>query len=153
MLACGCRTRPAPQPVWRAARSGDARKRIPRHATGNVFLESRMEAAQTDGNPLQAWSEQIADLVERLGRHVIAVQVGRHETVSGVLWRAGIVVTVAHALPRASDIALVLPGGTTAQGQLAGADGSTDLAVLRIDDEKLEPVTQVDDAAVRTGNW
>jgi serine protease Do len=112
-----------------------------------------MEAAQTGANPLQDWSEQIADLAESLGRHVVAVHVGRHETVTGLLWRAGAVVTVAHALPRASDITLVLPGGTHVKGQLAGADGSTDLAVLRIDDDKLDPVNPVDDAIVRTGNW
>ncbi|HTT13102.1 MAG TPA: trypsin-like peptidase domain-containing protein [Burkholderiaceae bacterium] len=112
-----------------------------------------MEAVQDGGNPLQAWSERIADLVESLGRHVVAVHAGRHETVTGLVWRAGAVVTVAHALPRASDILLSLPGGASAKAQLAGADGSTDLAVLRIEDETLEPVTQVDDAGVRTGNW
>lgn len=112
-----------------------------------------MEAAQDGGSPLQAWSEQIADLVERLGRHVVAVHVGRHDTVTGVLWRAGTVVTVAHALPRAADISLSLPGGGSGKAQLAGADGSTDLAVLRIDDDKLEPLTEVEDAGVRTGNW
>ena len=112
-----------------------------------------MEATQDGGNPLHAWSERIADLVENLGRHVIAVHVGRHESVTGLIWRAGTVVTVAHALPRASDISLTLPDGASVKAQLAGADGSTDLAVLRIDEEKLEPVREVDDAAVRTGNW
>jgi len=121
--------------------------------SANVSLELSMEAAQDSGNPLQAWSEQIASLVEILGRHVVAVHVGRHETVSGVLWRPGIVVTVAHALPRASDISLTLPDGTTAKAQLAGADGSTDLAVLRIDDGKFEPISLGDEAGVRTGNW
>jgi S1-C subfamily serine protease len=116
-------------------------------------MEFSMEAAQDGGNPLQAWSDRIADLVEAIGRHVVAVHVGRHETVTGVIWRAGTVVTVAHALPRSTDISLSLPGGASAKAQLAGADGSTDLAVLRIDDDKLEPVTQVDDASVRTGNW
>ena len=110
-----------------------------------------MEAVPDGGNPLHAWSERIADLVETLGRHVVAVHAGRHETVTGLVWRAGTVVTVAHALPRASDISLSLPGGASAKAQLAGADGSTDLAVLRTD-EALEPVTEVDDT-VRTGNW
>ena len=119
----------------------------------NLFLESMMEAAQGGGNPLQAWSEQIAGLVETIGRHVVAVHVGRHETVSGVLWRAGTVVTVAHALPRATDISVTLPDGSTTKGQLAGADGSTDLAVLRIEDSTIEPAPFVDDSTVRTGNW
>lgn len=104
-------------------------------------------------NPLQAWSDGIAELAETVGRHVVAVHVGRHETTSGVLWRAGTVVTVAHALPRSSDITLTLPDGTPAKAQLAGADGSTDLAVLRFDDTRFEPVTFADDTSVRTGHW
>src|SRR5262245_18294125 len=82
-----------------AARSGDARRGAARHALGNEFSESSMEAAQDSGNPLQAWSEHIASLVEDLGKHVVAVHVGRHETVTGVAWRSGVIVTVAHALP------------------------------------------------------
>ncbi len=105
------------------------------------------------GNPLQAWSDRIAGQVETLGRHVVAVHVGRHETVSGVGWRNGVVVTVAHALPRATDIALTLPDGTQTKAQLAGADGSTDLAVLRVDPATVPPVTFADDTSIRTGHW
>lgn len=109
--------------------------------------------AAAAGNPLQAWSDQIATLVESIGRHVVAVHVGRHETVSGVLWRDGVVVTVAHALPRAADLALTLADGRSAKAQLAGADGSTDLAVLRLDANSIPPVSFDGDAAVRTGHW
>jgi S1-C subfamily serine protease len=119
----------------------------------NEFLELMMEAASNGGNPLHAWSEQIASLVETLGRHVVAVHVGRHETVSGLIVRPGVVVTVAHALPRAGELNLTMPDGTTEKGQLAGADGSTDLAVLRIDEGKFKPVTLVEASEIRTGNW
>lgn len=109
------------------------------------------------GNPLQAWSDRIAALVEAIGRHVVAVHVGRHETVSGVLWRDGAVITVAHALPRATDLTLTLADGRSAKAQLAGADGSTDIAVLRVDATSigpaLAPVAFGGDAEVRTGHW
>jgi len=107
----------------------------------------------TNGNPLAAWSDQIAALVETLGRHVVAVHVGRHETVTGVLWRDGVVLTVAHALPRATDLMVTLPDRHTAKAQLAGADGSTDVAVLRLDSTGLAPVKLADEIAVRTGHW
>ena len=112
-----------------------------------------MQDTQEAGNPLQAWSDQIAALVETLGRHVVAVHVGRRETVTGVVWRNGVIATVAHALPRATDIAVTLPDGSDAKAQLAGADGSTDLAVLRLENPGLAPVALVDDASVRTGSW
>jgi len=104
-------------------------------------------------NPLQQLSEHLAGLVESVGRHVVAVHVGRHETVSGVCWRDGVVVTVAHALPRGGEIALTLADGAAAKGRLAGADGSTDIAVLRLEGADLSPVAKADPAGVRTGHW
>jgi S1-C subfamily serine protease len=103
-------------------------------------------------NPLLAFSDRIADLVETIGRHVVAVHVGRHETVSGVVWRDGAVVTVAHALRRGAAT-LTLPDATQAKAELAGIDGSTDLAVLRLEDAQLAAAPVGDAATVRTGHW
>jgi S1-C subfamily serine protease len=105
-----------------------------------------------EDNPLLAFSDRIADLVETLGRHVVAVHVGRHETVSGVVWRDGAIVTVAHALRRGAAT-LTLPDGTQSKAQLAGIDGSTDLAVLRLEGTAPTPAPIGDAATVRTGHW
>jgi S1-C subfamily serine protease len=104
-------------------------------------------------NPLAAFSEQVADLVDAVGLHVVAVHVGRHESVSGVGWRPGLVVTVAHALRRGGDLTLTLPDGSHAQAQLAGVDGSTDLAVLRVPGPVPQPAPFTAQSPVRTGHW
>jgi S1-C subfamily serine protease len=104
-------------------------------------------------NPLAALSEQVADLVDAVGRHVVAVHVARHESVSGVGWRAGLVVTVAHALRRGGDLTLTLPDGSHAQAQVAGVDASTDLAVLRVPGPAPQPAPFTAEAPVRTGHW
>jgi len=102
---------------------------------------------------LSAWSNQLAALVEQVAANVVAIHVGRCESISGVVWRDGLIVTAAHALGRVHDIALTLPDGTRATAQLAGADGSTDLAALRFDSLNAPPLASSDAAAVQAGHW
>jgi S1-C subfamily serine protease len=92
-------------------------------------------SSAVDVNPLLALSNQLADLIEQTSRCVVAVQLGRHESVSAVLWQPGVAVTVAHALRRAGDVTMTLPDGRHTSARLAGVDGSTDLAVFRVDDD------------------
>ncbi len=109
--------------------------------------------ARPDMAALTAWSDQLAALAEHTAASVVAVHVGRHESVSGTLWRPNVIVTAAHALRRSHDITLTLPDGSNVVASLAGADGSTDLAVLRIDGANVVPIEARDAAAVRTGHW
>jgi S1-C subfamily serine protease len=50
---------------------------------------------------------------------------------SGVIWRAGVIVTSEHALRRDEEIRVTLPNGSVAPATLVGRDPSTDLAVLK----------------------
>lgn len=52
---------------------------------------------------------------------------------SGVLWRPDVVVASEQVLPRRDAYEVVLPGGATASGRLAGRDSGTNVAVLRLD--------------------
>jgi S1-C subfamily serine protease len=81
--------------------------------------------ARPDMAALTAWSDQLAALAEHTAASVVAVHVGRHESVSGTLWRPNVIVTAAHALRRSHDITLTLPDGSNVLASLAGADGST----------------------------
>jgi S1-C subfamily serine protease len=117
-----------------------------------ISLAAGADAMPLD-NLLAAFTEQMAAPIEALGRHVVAVQVGRHECVSGTLWRAGTIVTVAHALRHAGDVPVVLPDGSPARAHLAGIDASTDLAALRAEAGAFEPAPLGDDASIRIGHW
>jgi hypothetical protein len=81
--------------------------------------------ARPDMAALTAWSDQLAALADQTAASVVAVHVGRHESVSGTLWRPNVIVTAAHALRRSHDITLTLPDGSNVLASLAGADGST----------------------------
>src|SRR5262245_25100630 len=100
-------------------------------------------------NPLAAFSEQTAQLVERVARSVVAVHGGGRA--SGIHWRPGVIVTAEEILERDEDIGLTLPGGRQVAATLAGRDPSTDVAVLRFQPDGL-PAAETATATLRPGN-
>src|SRR5947209_2507752 len=77
-------------------------------------------------------SNELESAIERAAPYVVAVHGRGYVSSSGFMLREGVVVTAQHALRREEDIRLTLPGGETVDATLAGSDGASDLAVLRI---------------------
>jgi S1-C subfamily serine protease len=92
-------------------------------------------------NPLAAFSDHAALLVERSAGSVVAVHAGGRRSWSGIHWRSGIIVTAEEVLERDEDIKVALPGGRVVEATLAGRDPTTDVAVLRFQPDGL-PVAQ-----------
>jgi S1-C subfamily serine protease len=103
-------------------------------------------------NPLTLFSDHLAELTERAGAGVVSVRGGGRWPTSGILWRPGIVVTAEEALERDDGIEIVAADGTKHAATLAGRDPSTDIAVLKIDNQSLPPATLGDAATLRAGN-
>src|SRR6185312_8278250 len=110
-------------------------------------------SSQAFAQPLAAFSDGLADVVERAGAGVVALQARRSYLSSGVIVRPGVVVTAAHTLRRDDGIAAVLPDGTATSATLVGVDASTDIAVLRLEAGGGEPLTFGDAASVRPGHF
>ncbi len=73
---------------------------------------------------------------------------------SGVIVsRDGYIVTNNHVVDRASDIVVSLYNGRAYKAKLVGADRSTDLAVLKIEEKDLPPAVLADSDDVRVGDW
>ncbi len=102
-------------------------------------------------NSLEALSNSLADAVERAGRSVVAVNARHRVPSSGTVWRPGVVVTAAHTVKRDEEITVSTPDGRTIAATLAGRDASTDLAVLKIDEE-LAVAEKGDAGSLRVGN-
>ena len=91
-----------------------------------------MGAPEVEGNnPLTALSESLAAAVERVGPAVVALDARPRVATSGVIWRAGVVVSTNHTVRRNEEITITLHDGRSLQATLAGRDPFTDLAVLR----------------------
>jgi S1-C subfamily serine protease len=79
-------------------------------------------------------SDAMRAVVEATARRVVAINAGRRDAASGILWRPGLIVTADEALGDEEDFELLMPDGTAATGKLAGRDPSTDMALLRMQD-------------------
>src|SRR5215470_10505509 len=111
-----------------------------------------MENIPETKNTLQALSHDLADVVEEVQRSVIAVNARRQLSSSGVYWRDGIIITAAHTIRRTEDISVMLPSGQTVAATLTGTDGSTDLAVLKVDNAELSTPPFGDPSRLKVGH-
>jgi len=76
-------------------------------------------------------SNSLAQVTERAAAFAVAVHTEARGSSSGVIWRAGVIVTAEHALSRDEEIHLTLTGARVLTATLVGRDPSTDLAVLK----------------------
>ena len=88
---------------------------------------------------LQNLSTTLSSLVTKLAPYIVSIH-SRRSRFSGFVWRPGLIVTAEQALPEESEISLSLPGGHAVAVQLAGRDATTDVALLRADTSKLQPI-------------
>ena len=111
-----------------------------------------METISESTNMLQGLSQDLARVVERVSTAVVAINARRRSSSSGVCWRDGVIVTAAHTLRRSEDISVILPSGEAMAATLAGADPSTDLAVLKIDSGNISVPSFGDSLHIKVGN-
>ena len=104
------------------------------------------------GSPLLAFSDDVAELVERAASSIVAVHGGGRWPSSGIHWRSGVIVTAEEVLERDDNIKLTLPGGRVADASLAGRDPTTDVAVLRFQPDGLAVAATTAEAPLRTGH-
>jgi S1-C subfamily serine protease len=103
-------------------------------------------------NPLVAFSDHAAQLVERTASSIVAVHGGGRRSSSGIHWRSGVVVTAEEVLEQDKGIEITLPGGRQVEASLAGRDPSTDIAVLRFQPDGLPAATTADAVPLRAGH-
>jgi S1-C subfamily serine protease len=97
-------------------------------------------------------SDALAQATDRAATNTVAVHAEARGSSSGVIWRAGVIVTSEHALRRDEEIQVTLADGRVVSATLAGRDPSTDLAVLKCA-EAATPVTEFGDpAAIKPGS-
>ena len=86
-------------------------------------------------NALTSFSDELTWAVSAAEPYVVSLGGRRHSYASGIVWRPGVVVTAEHALSSADQVTALLPDGKTATATVAGRDGGTDIAVLRLETE------------------
>lgn len=97
-------------------------------------------------------SNALAQATERAATSAVAVHTESRGSASGVVWRAGIIVTAEHALRRDEEIQLTLPDNRVVPAVLVGRDPSTDLAVLKCPEASANAAALGDVAALKPGS-
>ncbi len=107
---------------------------------------------QDIGSALPAFSNGLADAVERAGQSIVAVNGRGRISSSGVHWQQGVIVAADHTIERDEGVTVTLPDGKTVPATIAGRDPGTDLAVLRIEGANFPPADIGDSAALKIGH-
>lgn len=102
-------------------------------------------------NALISLSDELTKLVEEFQSEVVAVHARPRYPSSGVHWRPGLVVTADHTIRREEDIQVTLEGGKTVSATLAGRDGGTDIALLKVDGLGSPRSRTIDGESARVG--
>jgi S1-C subfamily serine protease len=84
---------------------------------------------------LSQFSDAMRELVDKTAQRVVAINPGHRNAASGILWRAGLIVTADEALGDDEGFELMMPDGKRATATLGGRDHSTDIALLRVEGE------------------
>ena len=97
--------------------------------------------SDSSDNILLAFSQHLADIVEKVGNSIVAIN-GQRFPCSGIYWREGLIVTSDENIKRTEGITITLPDGKTFPVTLLGRDPSTDIAIFKT--EASLPVAPID---------
>jgi serine protease Do len=100
---------------------------------------------------LRAFSQAMADLVEKSALGVVAVKAAPHRVVSGLIVREDLIAVSNHTLRREDRISMQAVDGTQAVGTILGRDPTVDLAFLKVESGKLKPLIAADPASLKAG--
>jgi S1-C subfamily serine protease len=122
-------------------------------------------APQPDAELLDSYSRTITSVVGQVAEAVVHIQVQKRTSdprsrevrlmpASGsgfIISTDGFLVTNNHVIEQAEDIKVSLADGRTVNAELKGADPSTDIAVLKIDETGLKALTFSDSESLQPG--
>jgi S1-C subfamily serine protease len=104
------------------------------------------------GFSLATISDLAADLLDGIAPRLVTIHGRRRGTSSGILWRPGLVVTAEEALEVDEDVTVTRPDGSEVTAGLIGRDPSTDIALLRIEEQALEETAFHPTGGLRAGH-
>ncbi len=110
-----------------------------------------MSIPSTNPSSLDAISDRFADLCDGIASRLVAIHGPRRRSSTGIIWRPGLVVTAEEALEADEDILITRPDGSHVSASLVGRDPSTDIALLRTEEQPIADAPFADTSGLRVG--
>lgn len=104
------------------------------------------------GSSSRAILDRAADLLDSVAPWLVTIHGRKRGTSSGFLWRPGLAVTAEEALEADEDVTITRPDGSQVAADLVGRDPSTDIALLRIEEQPLEEIALDPTDGLRAGH-
>ena len=126
------------------------------HSTSFILDEAPHEAepvahsASEDAALLDAYSQAVTDIVDRVGPSVVRIDIRRNGKPAGsgsgvIVSPDGLVLTNSHVVQGAKRAEVTTLDGRSLSGRVLGDDPDTDLALIRIDEDVLLPSARLGD--------
>jgi S1-C subfamily serine protease len=107
-----------------------------------------MPMAEQANMNLAEFSAALAAATAAAASRVVAVEGGGPWSISGVVWRTGLIVTAHEGLSGDDEFIVTLPDGTRQRASLVGRDPSTDVALLKLETGEVAEWTAAAPASV-----
>ncbi len=101
---------------------------------------------------LDAISDRVANLCDGIAPRLVTVHGLRRRSSTGIIWRPGLVLTAEEALEADEDILITRPDGNQVRARLVGRDPSTDIALLRTEEQPIADVPFRETSGLRVGH-
>jgi S1-C subfamily serine protease len=111
-----------------------------------------MSTPSSNPSSLDAISDRIANLCDGIAPRLVVVHCPRRRSSTGIIWRPGLVLTAEEALEADEDILITRPDGNQVAASLVGRDPSTDIALLRTEEQPIANVPLADTSGLRAGH-
>jgi S1-C subfamily serine protease len=102
---------------------------------------------------LQALSDEVAGLAEKVSPSVIRVGSG-YRTGSGIIWSSdGHIVTASHVIGRRNVVDVDFGADKTFEAKVIGQDPYSDIAVLKVEADGLKPIEKGNSESLKVGQF
>ncbi|WP_457094779.1 S1C family serine protease [Microvirga sp. P5_D2] len=112
-----------------------------------------MSTPSPNPSSLDAISDRVANLCDGIAARLVVIRGPRRRSSTGIIWRPGLVLTAEEALEADEDILISRPDGTQVAASLVGRDPSTDIALLRTEEQPIADAPFADTSGLRAGHF
>lgn len=114
-----------------------------------VHIRTKYQAGIRGNNPFNdMFKDYFGDTYERRGQ---GQSMGAGSGV--IISQDGYIITNNHVIENANEIEIVLNDNRSYEAEVVGVDKSTDLAVLKVDQDNLSPINYGNSDAINIGEW